>query len=73
MRKKYCVEDIVQIRNGLLAAIRANQKKIITLLLNRGGAQVNFYRGDLRDDSRLIFGRFTYRPASIPPALFLAV
>ncbi|KAE8141299.1 ankyrin repeat-containing domain protein [Aspergillus pseudotamarii] len=67
----YSVADIVQIQKALLAAIEIDHQEIITILLD-WGAQVNFYRGNLRDDNP---GRTRRRHsrAKDPPPVFLAV
>ncbi|KAB8229012.1 ankyrin repeat-containing domain protein [Aspergillus alliaceus] len=68
---RYSVADIVQIQKALLAAIEINNPEIVTLLFE-WGAQANFYRGNLRDDSPGRIRRQHSR-AKDPPPLFLAV
>lgn len=67
----YSAADIVQIQKALLAAIEINHQEIITLLFN-WGAQVNFYRGSLRNDKRMKRRSADPRTQD-PPPLFSAV
>ncbi|PWY64552.1 ankyrin repeat-containing protein [Aspergillus eucalypticola CBS 122712] len=70
---RYSTKDILMVQNALLASIRAGQKDMVVLLLDRG-AQPNFYRGPRRI-AKYISGWHMLPeipPPPVPP-LFLAV